>query len=106
LKEGALGPKSQLATALPLKANGKVYDINIYVAASAANGAAPQAFFFLLDCYELFGCKTRGEIYTFKSERAQLTFFSVLNRAVAFVLRSYGAQCVQLHDYHAALCLQ
>ena len=94
----------EYVTSLPIKIDDNVATVNIHMTAS--NDEDSKVFYVLLDCYDIFGWRNKGDIYSFNSERDQLEYFSVYCQTLATLVGMFGVQCVQLHDNHSGLFLE
>lgn len=103
LQTTVLGDHWQEVTKLPLIIDGNVLEIQIFLLVPTLQN--PNVFYFLLGCYELFGVRSRGKIYTFESERQQLLFFSAYNQTLGFLMSLFCVNATQFHDNHAGLSL-
>lgn len=103
LQTSVLGEHWQLVTHVPLSLDNNAFDIKIYLVTPTLDN--PKVFYFLLDCHELFGFRSRGKIYSFESEMQQLLFFSAYSQSIGFLLRTFHVNSTQFHDNHAGLSL-
>jgi len=103
VQTSVLGEHWQMATQLPLFVDDDLFEIDIYLVTPTLDN--PKVFYFLLDCHELFGFRSRGKIYTFESEKQQLLFFSAYSQIIGFLIRSFRINSAQFHDNHAGLSL-
>ncbi|KAI8107086.1 hypothetical protein M9434_001731 [Picochlorum sp. BPE23] len=105
LKHDVLGATGEFVTRLPIRMQGgEDAAVNVYIAAPDVD--EPTVFYILLDCYEIFGWRTKGEIYTFGSEADQLRYFAVYGQCLAALIGMFDVRCVQLHDNHAGIFLE
>lgn len=103
VKTSVLGEHWELVTQVPYFLDQKSLQVNVYLVTQTFEN--PGVFYFLLDCHELFGWRTRGQIYTYESERQQLLFFSVYSQTIAFLIKAFHIRSTQFHDNHAGLSL-